>query len=1093
MYIENHLVIPLISNTLDKTNASLPTTTTAKSTTTTSKPNVDNTTDCNCDSCELPILDDCNSYILCIDRKAITISCGSGLNFNVMTGTCDLEDNVQCETNIQCPEPNGRFPYPHSCAHFMDCDNNVITVRKCPEEMVFDKDSETCTWDGTCEYTTTTKNEETTTPNEETTTPNEETTTSNDNKLSTESSPSDKPTTKETTMTSFVSTDKLISTKITDIPQTPSSTSTPEVTTVVDEDKTTISPTTNKEITITNDFSTINSTIPADKDTTISIATRTSQEDITTSSTITEVTSEASQPTTRSTQPEDLSSSSAHDLSTAAQDFTSTTNKSDLPISSSAATESTEIHPSPSIKDNTETTSAEDQTTTRIPSTTNITTEKIVTANLTTTVSSSSTSRETTISISPESSTQTPTEITKSSSTTISFNASTSTICDWPGRAGCGSLVLPTTDTTQNDEDTTSDEDDTCDCECCFYPDTTDCSRYTLCLDGVLHRGQCAEGLLFDAANHNCDLAERVNCTQSSLCSTQDGIYSNPNDCSTYYKCTNGQPSLESCPVDKHFNAADKKCVEPCEAQCDKTIDCGKENPSSDNRESIICGEDDGFYPVRDDCSAFYQCADGHAYLVRCPDGLHFNEEFGVCEPPCDARCDPKIDCPSSPQHSNSKAFEIDNLHCPGPDGLFPALESCDEYYLCYKGKEYLLRCPPGLHFSISDGSCSIPCDAQCDTSLDCPEPNVATAKETNMKLSSNLPPWLRCKNTNGTIPNPKDCSTFYDCSNGQLQLVQCPDGLHFDSEDKVCKSPCLAGCDLNLKCPMEIPLPKENCSCEDCFLPDPTDCSAYYFCHQSRSTKGYCPYGMLFDRKSRKCTNETSVDCEKIGDPVMCREPYGMFPYPGNCKKFIHCVDSVAHIMDCEDGLEFDPEIQTCANPKGYCDIISDDSHCEHTTGLFPHQNNCSLFYQCENGIAYLKSCFAPLVFNPINKVCDWPHNVQCVKGKSRQESANLEQAHEFKNIINDSSLQWRSNTNSEECEEIPGVTCPCACRVTTYDDCISFYQCQNDGTGCKKFCPDGLYFNRKTMVCDLPQNVECRDFFFTTLKRMKTWYLMS
>ncbi|GFY52285.1 chondroitin proteoglycan 2, partial [Trichonephila inaurata madagascariensis] len=76
----------------------------------------------------------------------------------------------------------------------------------------------------------------------------------------------------------------------------------------------------------------------------------------------------------------------------------------------------------------------------------------------------------------------------------------------------------------------------------------------------------------------------------------------------------------------------------------------------------------------------------------------------------------------------------------------------------------------------------------------------------------------------------------------------------------------------------------------------------------------------MLFDRQTSQCQNQTNVICEAIGDPALCKEPYGIFSYPGYCKKFVHCIDSVAHIQDCEDSLEFDPEIRTCTNPKGYC-----------------------------------------------------------------------------------------------------------------------------------------------------------------------------
>ncbi|GFY61431.1 uncharacterized protein TNIN_248361, partial [Trichonephila inaurata madagascariensis] len=112
-----------------------------------------------------------------------------------------------------------------------------------------------------------------------------------------------------------------------------------------------------------------------------------------------------------------------------------------------------------------------------------------------------------------------------------------------------------------------------------------------------------------------------------------------------------------------------------------------------------------------------------------------------------------------------------------------------------------------------------------------------------------------------------------------------------------------------------------------------------------------------------------------------------------------------------------------------------------------------------------------------------------------SKALASNSVRDNEIKTSINNSSLpsnkasHHKENSTTQVCQTVPGVICPCACRVTTYDDCNSFYHCRGDGKACKKFCPQGLYFNKKTMVCDLPQNIECRDFFFTTLKIMKSW----
>ena len=40
---------------------------------------------------------------------------------------------------------------------------------------------------------------------------------------------------------------------------------------------------------------------------------------------------------------------------------------------------------------------------------------------------------------------------------------------------------------------------------------------------------------------------------------------------------------------------------------------------------------------------------------------------------------------------------------------------------------------------------------------------------------------------------------------------------------------------------------------------------------------------------------------------------------------------------------------------------------------------------------------------------------------------------------------------------------------------DCVTYYQCTTDGMAYESRCPDGLYFNPKTKVCDWPDNVDC------------------
>lgn len=109
-----------------------------------------------------------------------------------------------------------------------------------------------------------------------------------------------------------------------------------------------------------------------------------------------------------------------------------------------------------------------------------------------------------------------------------------------------------------------------CNCDCCFLPNDKDCSKYILCLDGLMHFGQCSRGLLFNPSIQNCDLAERVTCGGiSSLCLEPNGLFSNPEQCASYIKCSDGNANIEYCPNGMHFSAYKRQCLDPCKAQCD--------------------------------------------------------------------------------------------------------------------------------------------------------------------------------------------------------------------------------------------------------------------------------------------------------------------------------------------------------------------------------------------------------------------------------------------------------------------------------------------------------------------------------------------
>lgn len=46
---------------------------------------------------------------------------------------------------------------------------------------------------------------------------------------------------------------------------------------------------------------------------------------------------------------------------------------------------------------------------------------------------------------------------------------------------------------------------------------------------------------------------------------------------------------------------------------------------------------------------------------------------------------------------------------------------------------------------------------------------------------------------------------------------------------------------------------------------------------------------------------------------------------------------------------------------------------------GLYKNPADCSKYYSCAGGVAYVMPCSSGLQFNAVQKYCDWPANVVC------------------------------------------------------------------------------------------------------------------
>jgi hypothetical protein len=173
-------------------------------------------------------------------------------------------------------------------------------------------------------------------------------------------------------------------------------------------------------------------------------------------------------------------------------------------------------------------------------------------------------------------------------------------------------------------------------------------------------------------------------------------------------------------------------------------------------------------------------------------------------------------------------------------------------------------------------------------------------------------------------------------------------------------------------------------------------------------------------------------------------------FPHETNCSLYYECYGGNKILMACANGLWFNSDTQSCDFP--------DESGCTNKESIctnvvidyFPHPSDCSRYIECYQGNSYEMSCQPGLWFHSGLKKCVAPEESDC---------------------MGFTTPPWTT----------PHPICwgvrPSETVLKPYEgDCRKYWQCIGADMTLQD-CPNYLLFDESRQLCDFPETVNCDD----------------
>ncbi|GIX70890.1 putative chitinase 3 [Caerostris extrusa] len=543
-------------------------------------------------------------------------------------------------------------------------------------------------------------------------------------------------------------------------------------------------------------------------------------------------------------------------------------------------------------------------------------------------------------------------------------------------------------------------------------------------------------------------------------CPEMNGIFRNPQNCGSFLHCSNWIPYIQQCPSGLHFNIEKQICDYPCDAKCDKNLNCtATAKPELSAPDPLPFCTKKGLLTLQkvfvDITSIALEYSLSNKNVLK---GYILIPQKRVCDIPKIAGCG-KL---SKPLPSPDLYEECSCETC-----LSPSKYNCLEYFLCLNSTAYRMKCSDGFLFDKKLNTCNLANRVACDsTTTTAPSTTQYTRTTTNLPYTTEpttsrpyttesttqtqyttitttaagttiIQPYTTTSKSHPITTMSTTTSTPYTSTALLQEHNQCPSGLHFNVEKQICDYPCDAKCDKNLSQVQRV-------------APSTTN--------------------------ARVANQQSEI----------VLEVRHLIP---ECPSVIGFIVSTAHTAK--------------SVPEG--------------TDYSPHKDDCHKFVHCANGIPYTKACPAKLYFDPATLRCTYASD-KCVTSKSpgatEEESKSPDATEEESKSPFATEETSKSTVATEEESKSPGATeeeskspgateskspeelkspgatkeesklyepveqkwkCPKGFGYYIHEgNCSNFYQCI-DGIPSLKQCPEGLFFNSKLGMCDWAAQVNC------------------